>query len=130
MLILACAFTFYVIAAIWLTVSSVPDRLGAPLSVAPLTEDERYWARIDDLAARFGTDGCTGFANVIPVQCCDEHDLHVEYRINFTDGQPIPNKKWADWRFFKCIVRHTTLGYLNPLAYIYYGAVRLFGKTW
>ena len=87
-------------------------------------DEQTYWQRIRDWAARAGADGCT-MATGAFVNCCLEHDFHYAHG-HTLDGQPITRAE-ADERFRACMQRHSWLGWWSPMAWIRWSAVRLAG---
>lgn len=87
---------------------------------------ETYWARIREIAARDGYDGCSMALGVHP-DCCLEHDMH--YRTGHTLDGVIISRREADERFRACMQRNSWFGWFSPMAWIRWSAVRLFGGS-
>lgn len=97
-----------------------------------------FWAWIEEQAALYSVDGCTGVTNWNG-RCCLRHDLEFSfgrcaasaYR-RYLAGEADP---WAladpitfdraNAHFKNCNFREAKAGYWNPLAWARYGAMRL-----
>lgn len=87
--------------------------------------EEAYWRRVRQRAWELRSDGCTGVVDVYK-DCCLEHD--IAYRTGRTvEGAPVTRTE-ADAMFRRCMQRRSFLGVLSPMAWIRWGAVRLFGR--
>ena len=93
---------------------------------------------IKEQAALFSVDGCTGVTNWNAI-CCEIHDLEFKtgklaasaYRW-YVAGAPEPwvlaeptTFEACNGRFKNCNFRESKAGYLNPFAWIRYGAMKL-----
>jgi hypothetical protein len=87
-----------------------------------------YYERLTEISDREGFDGCS-LATGLRKECCAEHDFHYRYHRRL-DGQFISRAE-ADLRFLRCLQRRGWVGWWSPVAWIRYGAVRVFGeRSW
>lgn len=84
-----------------------------------------YHDELKALAESIGSDGCSGPALQVHVECCWCHDL--AYATAKTPrGVPI-TKAQADQQFRDCLQAHSSLRWLSPLSWWRWLAVRQFG---
>ena len=87
-------------------------------------EDEDY----KNIMIAIDSDGCTGVPDFY-LNGCIVHDFHYATHKDF-NGEPI-SRSAADARFRKYIQNKSKLGFLSPMSWWRWAAVRLFGeKAW
>lgn len=91
-------------------------------------EDDSYWEQVSKKATELASDGCTGVIDFY-LPCCHRHDLMYRLHVDM-DGTPITRAE-ADAKFRECMQKRSRLGNFNPMSYIRWAGVRIFGhKAW
>lgn len=84
--------------------------------------------KIAELAAALKGDGCTSSPDLFYRRCCDEHDIYYRTGRDL-DGNPISRAE-ADRRLRNCMraAGKTPVIGRHLLPWVYWAAVRLFGR--
>lgn len=90
-----------------------------------MTENPDYWRRVRARAAALGSDGCTGVPDWHR-DCCLEHDVHERTGMDI-HGQAISPAE-SDARFHECLRQRSPFSWWSPLAWAYWGGVRLWRR--
>lgn len=86
------------------------------------------WDKVKSMAAALKGDGCTASPDLAYTRCCDEHDIH--YRTGKTiNGKPITRAQ-SDAQLRECMKRAGKTPVVGRwlLPWVYWSAVRLFGR--